>query len=116
MTGIFQAVIDDIDARIDRLKALRDGLIAESATGMPGKVAAAKPGRTWTTGRAKAGGSDDVIAEVVFKGADTMKAIVAASKMKPHVAKHAVRRLVASGRIRTEGATVSLRYLPGKNK
>jgi hypothetical protein len=115
MKPIYQAVIDDIDERIARLRVLREGLAAEAVAGMPGRVASATKG-AWTKGRAKPGAGDDVIAAVVGEGADTMVKIIAASKVKDHVAKAAVRRLVEAGRIRKEGATVNLRYLPAKKK
>lgn len=68
----------------------------------------------WKKGRAKTGGSDEVVFGVIRDGADTMKRIIADSKVKPYVALCAVKRLVAAKRVKAEGGRSTRRYVVAK--
>lgn len=103
MKPAYQAVIEDLDGRIARLQATRDSLI-DSAERDDDTRAAPRPTS------AKKHGGDLVVLDVIRAGADTMKAIAAAAKVTPAVARAAVRRLVDTRRVTRAGATTNARY------
>ena len=103
-------VLEQIDAEILRLQDAKQVL----ARFLDGGGAASKPSRRSIQkpkGRAKAGGGDAVVLAVIRDGAETMKAIASAAKVKPYVAACAVKRLIAAKQVKAEGATSTRRYL-----
>jgi hypothetical protein len=109
MKAIYRAVVEDLEARIARLQSMRDAILSSAEFALDPPIR-----KTWTKGRAKKHGADQVVLEVIRGGADTMKTITTGAKVKPHAAKAAVQRLMANGHVHAEGATVSRRYLMGK--
>lgn len=103
MKPAYQAVVQDLDARIARLQATRDSLV-DSAERDDDTPAAPRPRS------AKKHGGDQVILDVIRAGTDTAKAIAAAAKVKPAVARAALKRLVETRQVTREGATTNTRY------
>ena len=102
-------VIEQIDAEILRLQDAKQVL----ARFLDGGGATSKPSRRTPKikGRTKAGGGDAVVLAVIRDGAETIKAIASAAKVKPYVATCAVKRLIAAKQVKAEGATSTRRYL-----
>ncbi len=109
----YREVIADLRRRGQAMLAGADDL--ERLVGAEPRSQASRPKGAikgvWTKGRTKSGAGDDVILAVIREGAGTMNAIIAASKVKRHIASNAVRRLVAAKKVSKTGATKTLRYV-----
>lgn len=112
MKAIYRAVVEALDARIARLRSTRAELVASAEVDDDSSAVSRmpRPRKGWTKGRARKHGADQVVLGVIRDGADTMKAITAAAKVKAHVARAAVQRLITSGHVTPEGAATRRRY------
>lgn len=112
-------LIQEVDRRIAAYQQAREALMAlgppPAYVKVIARAAKVRARRGWKKGRAKHGAGDEVIYGVIRAGADTMKAIAAEAKVKPYVARSAVKRLIAVKRVKAEGATSTRRYVVGKS-
>jgi len=126
MKPIYRQVLADFDRRIARLQGIRREIAAvadlddnAAEDRQAGRAATRGPGRPrgpWTKGRAKTGGGDQVVLDAIASGADTFPKVLAEAKVSPYVARQAMKRLKAAGKMHVDGATVSARYRIGPKK
>ncbi len=102
MKDNLMSVMTRIDAEIARLHdvkaTLARFLMPVNAQAMPVKI------------RAKSGGTEAVVLEVMREGADTLSAITKAAKVNPNAARTAVLALEQFGKVKREGQGSKTRY------
>lgn len=111
MKPIYREIIADFDRRIAHMQGVRDQVAALAESDDNVVVDRRRTVDRRKRGRAKFGAGDAVVFEAVRDGADTLKKVAAAAKVKEFTAGAALRRLMKAKKVRREGATRNLRYL-----